>query len=298
MIPAVERESASRRPHLSLPAAVVESTTERPVRRQRRARRSADYIWSHRGLLWKSTRNEIRLRYAGSILGVTWVVLAPALLLTVYGLIYLAVFKVRTPGLGSAVYVLYIFAGLIPFLMTAEALTQGATSLVNNPSLLASTVFPIDLAPVRAVLTTLPPLFFGTTVVIIGAAATGRVGWSLVLLPPLIVLHLLALIGMAWFLSLVTVVARDVQYAIAVLILVLLVASPIAYTLRMLHGGVRLIFYLNPLGWFILAYQEILVLDQSPSPLHWAGLVVVGLVLFLVGSRFFAWAKGMAMDYV
>jgi len=277
---------------------VVESTAENPARRRRRRRRSADYLWSHRNLLWKSTRNEIRLRYAGSILGVTWVVLAPALLLIVYGLVYLAVFKVRTPGLGSAVFVLYIFAGLIPFLMTAEALTQGSGSLINNPSLLTSTVFPIDLAPVRAVLSTLPPLFFGTTVVIIGSAIAGRADWPLVLLPPLIVLHVLALIGTAWFISLVTVVARDLQYVIAVLILVLLVASPIAYTTRMLQGNVRLIFFLNPLGWFVLAYQKILVLGECPSAIHWAGLIAVSVVLFLGGSRFFAWAKGVAMDYV
>jgi homopolymeric O-antigen transport system permease protein len=281
-----------------LPAAVVQSTAENPARRRRGARRSADYLWSHRGLLWKSTRNEIRLRYAGSILGVTWVVLAPALLLIVYGLVYLAVFKVRTPGLGSAVFVLYIFAGLIPFLMTAEALTQSSSSLISNPSLLTSTVFPIDLAPVRAVLSTLPPLLFGTTVVIVGSALAGRADWPLLLLPPLIVLHVLALIGTAWFLSLVTVVARDVQYVIAVLILVLLVASPIAYTTRMLQGNIRLIFYLNPLAWFVLAYQKILVLGQSPSAVHWAGLVAVSLLLFFGGSRFFAWAKGVAMDYV
>lgn len=277
---------------------MVQSTAETSAPRRRRGRRSADYLWSHRNLLWKSTRNEIRLRYAGSILGVTWVVLAPALLLIVYGLVYLAVFRVRTPGLGSAAFVLYIFAGLIPFLMTAEALTQGSASLISNPSLLTSTVFPIDLAPVRAVLTTLPPLLFGTTVVIIGSAIAGRADWPLLLLPPLIVLHVLALVGTAWFLSLVTVVARDFQYVIAVLILVLLVASPIAYTTRMLHGKAQLIFYLNPLAWFVLAYQKILVLGESPSAIHWVGIVAVSLLLFFGGSRFFAWAKGVAMDYV
>jgi lipopolysaccharide transport system permease protein len=267
-------------------------------RRRLNPRSSAAYLRSHRKLLWRSTRNQIRVRYAGSILGVAWVVLAPALLLTVYGLVYLAVYRVRTPGLGATGFVLYIFAGLVPFLMTAEALTQGATSLVNNPSLLTNTVFPIDLAPVRAVLSAVPILLVGTAAVIVGSAATGRAGWPLVLLPLLIGLHVLALIGVAWFLSLVTVVARDVQYILAVLILVLLVASPIAYTTRMLHGGARLMIYLNPLAWFVLAYQKLLVLGESPGAYQWAGLTVVGFGLFFAGSRFFAWAKGVAMDYV
>lgn len=276
------------------------AATHLPARSQRKflTRGSAVYIGSHRNLLWRSTRNQIRARYAGSIFGAAWVVLAPALLLTVYGLVYLAVYRIRTPGLGSVAYVLYIFAGLIPFLMTAEALTQGAGAVVNNPGLLTSTVFPIDLAPVRAVVAATPILFVGTATVVVGSAAIGRASWPLVLLPFVIVLHVLALIGVAWFLSLVTVVARDVQYVLAVLILVLLVASPIAYTTDMLHGDARLMVYVNPLAWFVLAYQEILVLGESPSPLHWLGLVVAGAGLFFAGSRFFTWAKGVAMDYV
>ena len=261
-------------------------------------RGSAGYLRSHRRLLWRSTRNEIRVRYAGSILGVAWVVLAPALLLTVYALVYLEIYKIRTPGLGAAVFVLYIFAGLVPFLMTAQALTQGATSLIDNPALLTNTVFPIDLAPVRAVLSTLPVMLFGLTAVLIGSAATGRATWPLVLLPLVILLQVMALVGIAWFLSLATVVARDLQYVIAIVILVLLVASPIAYTTRTLHGGIRALIFLNPLAWFVIAYQKILVLGQSPSPAHWAALVVAGCGLFFAGSRFFIWAKGVAMDYV
>jgi lipopolysaccharide transport system permease protein len=277
-------------------AATAAKGTPRTSRRPPKG--SAAYIRTHRKLLWRSTRNEIRVRYAGSILGVAWVVLAPALLLTVYGLVYLEVYKIRTPGLGAAVFVLYIFAGLVPFLMAAQALTLGATSLVEDPSLLTNTVFPIDLAPVRAVLSTLPLLLTGTSAVLIGSAATGRVRWPLVLLPAVILLQLLGLIGIAWFISLATVVARDLQYVIAVMILVLLIASPIAYTTRMLHGGIRLLVYVNPFAWFVIAYQQILILGECPSLVHWVGMVVAGLGIFLAGSRFFAWAKGVAMDYV
>jgi lipopolysaccharide transport system permease protein len=268
------------------------------AKRRTLPRSSAAYLRSHRKLLLRSTRNEIRVRYAGSIFGAAWVVLAPALLLTVYGLVYLEVYKIRTPGLGATAFVLYIFAGLVPFLATAQALTAGVSSLIDNPALLTNTVFPIDLAPVRAVLTATPVLAVGTVVVLIGSAAAGRADWPLLLLPLLILLHVLGLIGVAWFLSLVTVVARDLQYVIAVLILVLLVASPIAYTTRMLHGSIGLLVYLNPFAWFVIAYQKILVLGESPSPLHWAALAIAGGGLFFAGGRFFAWAKGVAMDYV
>jgi lipopolysaccharide transport system permease protein len=266
--------------------------------RRRRRQGSASYLRTHWKLLWRSTRNEIRTRYAGSILGASWVFVAPALLLTVYGLVYLAVYKIHAPGLGSGVFVLYIYAGLVPFLMTAESLTQGANSVVANRSLLTNTVFPIDLAPVRAVLAAVPILLIGTAIVTVGSAVAGRIGWPLLLLPLVMALQVLGLIGVSWFLSLLTVVARDFQYVLAVLMLILLVASPIAYTTDMIDGAVRILIYVNPLAWFVLAYQKIIVLGEWPAPLHWGGLVLAGLGVFVAGSRFFSWAKGVAMDYV
>jgi homopolymeric O-antigen transport system permease protein len=274
------------------------TTEPAAARRRQRPRGSASYLRSHWNLLWRSTRNEIRARYAGSILGGSWVFIAPGLLLTVYGLVYLAVFRVHTPGLSSAVFVLYVFAGLVPFLVTAEALTQGANSVVTNRSLLTNTVFPIDLAPVRAVLAATPILLVGTSVVVVGSAIAGRIDWPLVLLPVVMVLQVLSLIGVTWFLSLVTVVARDFQHVLAILILILLIASPIAYTTGMIDGPVRILIYVNPLAWFVLAYQKIIVLGESPAPIHWAGLVLAGLGVFFAGSRFFSWAKGVALDYV
>ena len=48
---------------------------------------------------------------------------------------------------------IFIFSGLVPYLMTAEALVAGVTSVIANKSVLSNTVFPIDLTPVKAVLT-------------------------------------------------------------------------------------------------------------------------------------------------
>lgn len=117
------------------------------------------FMWSHRRLLARVTRGELSARYAGSLLGPLWAVIAPALILAVYAVVYMQIFRVRVPGLDSAGYVLYVFAGLVPYLACAEAVSTGVSSVITNKSVLNNTVFPIDLAPVKAVLlsqTTMP----------------------------------------------------------------------------------------------------------------------------------------------
>jgi lipopolysaccharide transport system permease protein len=264
-------------------------------RMRRRAYRS---LLSHRRQLWRSTRADIRARYAGSLLGASWIFVAPLLLLAIYGVVYLAIYGIRAPGMSSTRYMLYIFSGLVPYLLTAESLTLGANSIATNRSLLTNTVFPIDLAPVKAVLSALPISLAGSTVILIGAAAAGTLHWTAVLLPVVLGLHVLALTGLNWFISLIAVVVRDVLYILAVVMVMLLVLSPIAYTPSMVPAGWKFILAINPFAWFVLSYQRILVLGEAPSPLLWLGIAGAGIGLFLSGERFFTWAKRVAMDYV
>lgn len=259
---------------------------------------SAQLLVVHRHILWKVTRNDLRARYAGSLLGSAWAVVSPAMLLAVYAVIYLFVFRVQVPGLSPTQYVLYIFAGLVPYLATGEALMLGVGSVVANRSVLSNTVFPIDLVPAKAVLTSYATMLAGLAVVILGGLATGHLALTALLVPALVVLHGLALVGLVWMLSFVNVIIRDLQNLVGLAMTVLLIASPIAYTPEMVPASLRLLLQLNPFAYLVIAYQKLLVLGQLPDLGHAAFLVVGCCGLFVVGGSVFSRAKRMMIDYV
>ena len=70
-------------------------------------------IVRNRRLLASITRVELAKRHAGSILGILWVVLQPALLLSVYLFVYMVVFPNRMQNFAEWNFVLYVFCGLI-----------------------------------------------------------------------------------------------------------------------------------------------------------------------------------------
>jgi lipopolysaccharide transport system permease protein len=249
-------------------------------------------------LLWRVTRNEVRARYAGSLLGLAWFALSPLLVLAVYAGVYLFVFRVKVEGLSSLEYVLYVFAGLVPFLATGEALGLGVPSVVANRDVLSSTVFPIDLIPARAVLAAQGVMGVGLVVVGLGSLAAGRLGWTAALAPVLWALQTLFLLGLVWLLSLLNVVLRDLQNALSLLLMLLLVASPIAYVPEMVPARLKPLLVLNPLAYFITAWQEILVLGRLPSVGHSAVIVVLSIGTFLLGGWFFGRVKRVWIDYV
>ena len=253
-------------------------------------------VWRKRNLLVRSARTELATKYAGSLLGIGWIVLTPALLLGVYGVVYLEVFKVRGPNMSSSQFILYIFAGLVPYLVTAEAIGGSVNSVTSNTAMLSNSVYPIDLLPARAVLTAQPVMAVGLVVIVIGDLLVGSLSWTIVLVPFIWALQILGLIGVAWLLALFNVVFRDLQNLIAVVLMVLLVASPIAYTPETVPHIARLLVYLNPFAYLVIAYQRTLVVGELPTAFEAVMLVVCSLGVFALGNAAFRRSRAFVTD--
>lgn len=263
-----------------------------------KVKHSSVYLRSHLGLLFRVTRSEIVSRYAGSLLGIGWAVLGPLLLLVIYAAVYLFILRVRAPNLSGSEYVILIFTGLVPFLMSSEALVNGVSSVVSNKAVLSNTVFPVDLVPIKAVLTSQVTMVTGMVIVLIAAIVLRKLSVSILLFPLVWTLHVLFLIGLLWILSLVNLVFRDLPNIIGVVIMYLMIASPIAYTPEMVPESMKMLLTLNPLAHFIVAYQDLIVFGRLPSLSTMLVVTSISILTFLVGGFFFARAKRTLIDYV
>jgi homopolymeric O-antigen transport system permease protein len=259
---------------------------------------SLRFVMSHWRLLFRVTLNDVRQRHAGSFLGLGWAAAAPLLVLGIYALIYLEIFKVKVANLSSPEYVLYVFCGLVPYLAAAEAIGFGVSSVISNKSVLNNTVFPIDLAPVKSVLSAQAVMMAGLGLTFAGVAVAGDLHLTLVLLPLVWLMNALWLAGVNWFLSLLTVIFRDLQNLVNAILMVMLVASPIAYTPDMVPQSLKPILALNPFAYFVVAYQQVIMLGIWPSWPHLIVLIVMSVVTLVLGSWFFSRAKRVIIDYV
>lgn len=259
---------------------------------------SARYLRSHWRLLWRVTKHELHQRYAGSLLGLGWAMLAPLLVLGIYAVVYLQVFRVRVPDMSSASYVFYVFAGLVPYLVFAESVGQGVQSVIANKAVLNNTVFPIDLTPIKPVLGAQVVMATGMSVILIGAISARGAHLTLLALPVIWLLNILWLMGLNWVLSALNVMFRDLQNIITIVLMAMLVASPIAYTPEMVPASLRPIIDLNPFAYFVIAYQQVTVLGTWPSLARTLVIVVMSTVTFVFGAWFFARLKRVIVDYV
>lgn len=252
----------------------------------------------YHAVLLRTAAIEVRALYAGSALGALWVVLGPLLLLGLYALVYVMIFRIQPATLSSGEYVLYVFAGLVPTIGFATALAAGANSLVQNKQILLNSVFPAELLPLRAVLVQSVPLPVGLALVAAGVLAVkGSLAPAALIVPVVIVLQVMFVAGLVWVLSLLTLALRDIQQLLQYVALILLIITPIAYTPDMIPASMRLLMYGNPLYYFTAAFQTPLVYGTLPPLPILAGCVALALLSFLAGFWLFRRVKMSFYDY-
>lgn len=255
-------------------------------------------LWRRRALLAATVAGDLKARHVGSVLGPLWVVLYPLLFLAIYASIYLFVFQARTARLGTVDYALLMFGGLVPFIGFAESLGAGVGSVTANAHLVRNTLFPIELVPVRAVLAAQATPAVGGLMLVAAALLAGRATPRLLLLPVAWGALVLFTLGVIWVLSSLNVVARDLQSGIGIVNLLLMAASPIAFTTDMMPERIRLLVELNPLAWFIVAHQQCLLPAALPARPALPVACALGLAAFWLGFRFFLRVKGSFFDHV
>lgn len=245
-----------------------------------------------------STRQELHRRYAGSVLGLTWAMLYPLLLLIFYAVVYVVILRVRPANMDSTGYLTLVLSGLVPMLAVLEAISASTGSLVANRGILLNTVFPAELIPLRSILATQIPSCFALVLVTLLALLHGRTSLGPLLLLPLLWFLLVAFMaGIGWVLALLTLVARDIQQALGIVNMTALVLSPAAYTPDMVPAGMKALIYANPLSYFVLCFQDVLCFDRMPDPVHFGIAAALGLGSLFLGFTFFQRAKLVFFDY-
>ncbi|MGA9623113.1 MAG: hypothetical protein WBQ65_01480, partial [Bryobacteraceae bacterium] len=107
-----------------------------------------------RSLLFQLVRRDFEQRFVGSAIGWIWGLIHPLVLLISWMFVFQICMRVPPPpGVGN--YPLFIFAGMLPWLLFSETVQRSASSLLDQANLITKTVFPSEMIPVSVFLSTL-----------------------------------------------------------------------------------------------------------------------------------------------
>lgn len=249
---------------------------------------------NHRGLIFHLIRQEIRVTYARSWLGLYWIVLLPILYVGVMiGVRFFALGRGASQWIPGATapettawQALAIVLGLLVFWLAAETLNRGPGSVRKHSSLVTDLKFPVEVLPWITV--GLSVFNFSVRLLLMVAAHCVFIGlppWEM-LLVPLAVLPLASImVGITYLFSAIGVFITDLEYVVQILMTALLLLSGVMFPLEIVPEPYRSWLYLNPIAF---AIREARTLGLYGEQANWLWLVAT-LVLGFVVSAFGYW---------
>ena len=243
-------------------------------------------LWRYRDLLLILAGRDVKLRYKQTLLGVTWVILQPLLTALIFTVIFGNFAKMPSDGMP---YMLFTFAGLLPWNLFAQSLQRAGNSLVGSTAMITKVYFPrmsIPVASTGAVL-----IDFGVSLavcVVLMVVYQVAPTWRLLTLPFFLMLTLVTAVGVSLWLSALSVYYRDFMYAIPFVIQAWMYASPVAYAASVVPERWRLLYSLNPAMGFIEGFRWALLGGESPLTVQMVAISTLGaLVAFVSGAFIF-----------
>lgn len=253
-------------------------------------------LYRHRHLLRAWTVRQIKVRYKQSVLGGLWAILQPLSITIVFSIIFS--FFVRVPIAGVP-YIIFYYAGLLPWTFFATSVNLGANSLVSNLNMITKIYFPREILPLSVVFATLLDFFIASLVYIgLGFLYQISVGPSAVLLPFLVIIQFFFTASVALFLAALNVSYRDIRFVVPLALQIYMYATPLIYPVSTLPERIIPFYMLNPMASLLHSYRLILVYGRWPDPVHLGSALLTTIILTLASYAFFTRAARDFADVI
>jgi lipopolysaccharide transport system permease protein len=246
-------------------------------------------IVRRRALVLEMARRELTDMHAGQAAGVVWLAVHPLLLFAVYAFLFTVVFRVRIGDRGPSDYLVYLFAGLAPWLLTQDVMSRAAHVMTSNISIVKKVMFPVEVLVAKTLTSSLAVqlvLICCVLLYIVGARLS--VPLTFLILPVLFLLHLMLLWGLSLLLAAMTPYFRDIPELVRVFVTVNIYLMPVMYLPDMVPNSLRFALNVNPFSSLIWCYQDVLYFGAIVHPGAWIMLVFLAVAMLAAGSYVFA----------
>lgn len=250
-------------------------------------------LWHYRELIYILVWRDVTVRYKQTLLGIAWAMFQPVATMLIFTAVFSVMGKIPSDGFP---YPVFLYAGLLPWFYTSQALSRGGSSLVGEAPLISKVYFPRLILPLAATIAPLVDLFLAF-VAFIGLMAWFDVmpTWRILLLPLFAGLAAVITLAGGLWISALYVKYRDVGHILPMFIQLWMFVSPVLYPVSKVPEVWRSLYALNPVVSVIEGFRWALIpgyqVDFSmflPSLAIVFVVLVGGLIYFRSMERTFA----------
>jgi len=245
-------------------------------------------FWRRRWLLRYFLHRQVTRTYKRSYLGFAWAILSPLIWVFFLTLIFSELIGIRfreVTGDSALNFGLFLYCGLLPFMVFAQAMNKGAVVIRSNSNLVQGVVFPMEILPMTTIVTSLIQSLFGVgALMLMLGVLEGRLPHLTVLLLPLVMVpQLVFTLGLCYLVATVTTYVPDIRETFRAFVRAMFFITPILWpTGRVPEEWSFLVDY-NPLAYLVESYRRLILEGELPGLEGTIYFSLFALALFVVG---------------
>lgn len=240
-------------------------------------------VWRSRTMIWVLARRDIRIKYAQTVLGISWAVIQPLVAILIYTVFFYMILNIRT---GDVPYPLFVLPGIMAWFHFTRMIDDAGTSLQSNQELIRKVDFPKLMLPISKLFSSLIDvgitlfLFF-----ILMLIYDQPITWRVLMFPAILFMNILAAFSIALWLSSLTIKYRDFHHIIPFLISFGIWITPVFYPTTIVPPNLEKYMYFNPITGILAGYRWSLLNMNLPDWHYLFGYVPI--LIILIGGIFY-----------
>lgn len=210
-----------------------------------------------RKLIFELAKNDFGMKFAGSFFGVLWAFVQPIVTVMLYVFVFQIAFKV-SPTSDGFPYVLWLIAGLCPWLFFSEALTNASGCFLEYSYLVKKVVFPISILPaIKIISASFIHLFFVVFSLAIYCVMGKIPGLGFIQILYYLFCLLVLILGLSFLTASVMPFFRDLSSIIGIIMNIGMWMTPILWKISDLgNSPIKTILAINPMYYIVNGYRD------------------------------------------
>jgi lipopolysaccharide transport system permease protein len=246
-------------------------------------------VWRRRELIFFLFWRDLKVRYKQALLGASWAILSPLLLMGVFTLFFGVIFATPSEGIPRPVF---IFSGVLTWLFFSEAFNSASASLRKDKHLLAKLFFPRIIIPLSSVLTPLVDYGLGLVALIVMELGYGLPIRPTILLIPVfaaLILYIALCVGI--WLAPLNIQFTDFRHLTPLIIQVWFYSTPIFYPVSLIQQKWQWVYRLNPMVGIVEGVRWAVFGTSAPALGSFLLAFVPMTIILVVGAFYFTRAE-------
>ena len=241
-------------------------------------------IYIYRQTLWNMAIKQLKAKYSGSLLGISWAIINPLLIMLAITFVFTTIFKTQIKN-----FPIFVLSGIFPWMFFSSAVSEAACSILSQKNILHQFNLPAEIIPLSTVLSNFMNFLIGWCVMYpVFLFFNPAIISKLPLLIIVLFLNLLFISGLGLILSALNVFFRDIEHLLGVLLMFWFWITPIFYSPDMIPENFRWICGINSMASYVTYYRDVVFNGDIPNLSSLIGVALWAVASMLLGIMVFS----------